>query len=41
MVIDITDLKKYSWFKVEKILKGNLDSITSPSPSVKIQITGG
>ena len=28
-------------FKVEKILKGSLDSISSPSPSVKIQIMGG
>jgi hypothetical protein len=27
--------------KVEKILKGNLDSIPSPSPTVKIQIMGG
>ena len=27
--------------KVEKILKGSLDSIPSPSPSVKIQILGG
>ena len=27
-------------FKVEKILKGSLDSILSPSPSVKIQIMG-
>ena len=27
--------------KVEKILKGNLDSIPSPSPSVQIQIMGG
>ena len=27
--------------KVEKILKGGLDSIPSPSPSVKIQIIGG
>jgi hypothetical protein len=26
--------------KVEKILKGSLDSIPSPSPSVKIQIIG-
>ena len=26
--------------KVEKILKGRLDSIPSPSPSVKIQIMG-
>ena len=28
-------------FKVEKILKGSLDSILSPSPSFKIQIIGG
>ena len=28
-------------FKVKKILKGSLDSIPSPSPSVKIQIMGG
>ena len=27
--------------KVEKILKGSLDLIPSPSPSVKIQIKGG
>ena len=27
--------------KVEKILKGSLDSISSPSPSLKIQIMGG
>ena len=27
--------------KVKKILKGSLDSIPSPSPSVKIQIMGG
>ena len=27
--------------KVEKILKGSLDWISSPSPSVKIQIMGG
>ena len=27
--------------KVEKILKGSLDSIRSPLPSVKIQIMGG
>jgi hypothetical protein len=27
--------------KVEKILKGSLDSIPTPSPSVKIQIMGG
>jgi ABC-type uncharacterized transport system permease subunit len=29
------------WVKVEKILKGSLDSILSPPPSVKIQIVGG
>ena len=28
-------------FKVEKILKGSLDLIPSPSPSVNIQIRGG
>ena len=28
-------------FKVEKIIKDSLDSIPSPSPSVKIQIIGG
>ena len=28
-------------FKVEKILKGSLDLISSPSPSVKIQNMGG
>jgi hypothetical protein len=28
-------------FKVEKILKGSLDLIPLPSPSVKIQIMGG
>ena len=27
--------------KIEKILKGSLDSILSPSSSVKIQIMGG
>ena len=27
-------------YKVEKILKGSLDSISSPSPSVKLQIMG-
>ena len=27
--------------KVENILKGGLDSISSPSPSVRIQIMGG
>ena len=28
-------------FKVKNILKGSLDLISSPSPSVKIQIMGG
>ena len=28
-------------FKVENVLKGSLDLIPSPSPSVKIQIMGG
>ena len=34
----ITGLKQNCLGKVEKILKGNLDSISSPSPSVKIHI---
>ena len=33
--------KNVLWVKLEKILKGSLDSIPSPSPSVKIQIMGG
>ena len=33
--------KKHEVDKVEKILKGNLGSIPSPSPLVKIQIMGG
>ena len=32
---------KFNVSKVENILKGSLDSIQSPSPSVKSQITGG
>ena len=32
---------RWSLFKVEKILKGILDSIPSPSTSVKIQIMDG
>ena len=32
---------KSIYHKVEKILKGSLDSTPSPSPSVKIQIMGG
>ena len=31
----------YKGSKVKKILKGSLDLISSPSPSVKIQIMGG
>ena len=34
-------LTPFFTFKIEKILKGSLDSISSPSPSVKIQIMGG
>jgi hypothetical protein len=30
-----------NYYKVENILKDSLDSISSPSPSVKIQIIGG
>ena len=41
IVTSITYLKKYSLFKVEKILKGSWDWIPSPSPSVKIQIMDG
>ena len=33
--------KGHFLFKVEISLKGNLDSIPSPSPSMKIQIVGG
>ena len=36
-----SSLSDYVSGKVEKILKGSLDSIPSPSPSVKIQIMGG
>jgi hypothetical protein len=32
---------KLNLIKVEKVLKGSLDSIPSPSPSEKIQIMGG
>ena len=32
--------QQQKFFKVENILKGSLDSIPSPSPSVKIQIMG-
>ena len=33
--------EKITTFKVEKVLKGSLDSNPSPSTSVKIQIMGG
>ena len=40
-----TNFRSYLFYdsfgKVEKILKGRLDSIPSPSPSAKIQIMGG
>ena len=35
----LDDLTVY--YKVEKVLKGSLDSISSPSPLIKIQIMGG
>ena len=35
-----TDATYEIFYKVEKILKGSLDLIQSPSPSVKIQIIG-
>jgi hypothetical protein len=34
-------LQVYKYFIVEKIFKGSLDSIPSPSPSVKVQLMGG
>ena len=39
--VSIFNLPMSVIIKVEKILKGSLDSIPSPSPSVKIQIMGG
>ena len=43
--MDLVDSRRAEWtflvkncYKVEKILKGSLDSIPSRSPSVKIQI---
>ena len=40
--VDHTDSKESKLIiKVEKILKGSLDSIPSPSPSVKFQMLGG
>ena len=38
--VDINLRNQFS-SKVEQILKGSLDSIQSPSPSMKIQIMGG
>ena len=41
-IVFISDLITLLFFtKVEKILKGSLASMLSPSPSVKIQIMGG
>ena len=37
----LNSLKMTTLYKVGKILKGSLDSIPSPSPSVKIQIMSG
>ena len=39
--VEITATFKNIASKVDKILKGSLDLIPSPSPSVKIQIMGG
>ena len=36
-----TDYRERYYIKVEKFLKGGLDSIPSPSPSMNIQIMGG
>ena len=43
-IINWSEEVRYSfnfYCKVEKILKGSVDLIPSPSPSVKIQIMGG
>ena len=40
LALRLTTWGKLSSFKVENILKGSLDSMLSPSPSVKIQIIG-
>ena len=37
-LLNIFGIFEFIYFKVEKILKGSLDSIPSPSPSVKFQI---
>jgi hypothetical protein len=36
-----SELTNVKTSKVEKVLKGSLDLIPSPSPSVKIQVIGG
>ena len=41
MLYILCALTRLKNLKEEKILKGSLDSIPSPSPSVKIQIMGG
>ena len=40
-IILLTKAENDFFFKVKKSLKGSLDSISSPSPSVKIQNMGG
>ena len=37
----VANLNSFFFVKVEKILKGSLDLITSPSPSMKIQTMDG
>ena len=39
--IVVPSLISQNYFKIEKLLKGSLDLIPSPSPSVNIQIMGG
>ena len=39
--VELLLITQWRHCKIEKILKGSLDSIPSPSPSVKIQIMGG
>ena len=41
MVHGICNFSSFDYFDVESLLKDSLDSIPSPSPSVKIQIIGG
>ena len=41
LTVSLHEHDSYTDSKVENILKGSLDSIPSPSPSLKIQIMGG